>query len=71
MVFWVGLILFCFAFLKLFEIVWMIVAVFAYPTLALFVTHSPEYFMETVPSIVGSIIFMVIGIVMMRSERRH
>jgi len=62
MVFWVGLILFSLASLLLFEIVWMLAVVMA--------PVHPDFALGFVPRIVGSVVFVVIGIVMMRSGRR-
>jgi len=62
MVFWVGLILFCLASWNLFQIVWMTTVVMA--------PVHPEFVKGLVPGIVGGVVFMVIGIVMMRSGRR-
>ena len=63
MVFWVGLILFALALVELFGIVWMMIV--ARPPHD-FIIKSP-----LIPLIIGGIIFMVIGIVMMRSGRRE
>jgi len=62
MVFWVGLILFCLAALLLFEIVWMTVVVM-YPANVIRI----QFLKGMVPPIVGGVVFVVIGIVMMRS----
>ena len=62
MVFWMGLILFCLAASVLFEIVWMLAVVMA--------PVHPDFALGFVPRIVGGIVFVVIGVVMMRSGRR-
>jgi len=68
MVFWIGLILFALALVELFGIAWMMltwmIIVLPYP--------PSNYFVRTplVPLIVAGIVFLVIGIVMMRSGRR-
>lgn len=61
MVFWLGLILFCLASISLFEHVWMITVV-TYPD------NRLEFTKGIVPSVAGSIIFIIIGITMMRSR---
>jgi len=61
MVFWVGLILFCLASVLLFGIVWM----------AAVVMQPMHYYMDfwrgVVPFIVGGVVFLFLGVYMMRS----
>jgi len=61
MVFWVGLILLSLASVILFGVVWM-VAVVMHPASRL------EFLKGLVPLIVGGVVFVIIGICMMRSE---
>jgi len=61
MVFWVGLILFSMASMVLFGVLWM-VAVVMHPASRL------EFLKGLVPLIVGGVVFVFIGICMMRSE---
>lgn len=64
MVFWVGLILFSLASVVLFEIVWMAAVVMQPPL-------QPDFLKGVVPLIVGGIVFMAIGIFMMRQGKRE
>ncbi|GEM_PF-1441948 len=61
MIFWIGLILLGLASVVLFGIFWM-VAVVMHPASRI------EFFKGLVPLIVGSIIFMLIGVSMMRQS---
>lgn len=63
MVFWAGVILFCLAFIALFQIVWMV-------TVVMYPANRAEFTKGLVPLIVGSIIFMVVGIAMMKSGHK-
>ena len=65
MVFWVGLILLALAGIELFGIVWMM-AVVMYPADVI----RTQFLKEMVPPIVGGVVFLLIGVVMMRSGRR-
>jgi len=60
MVFWVGLIIFSMASVVLFGVLWM-VAVVMHPA------SRFEFLKGLVPLIVGGIVFVIIGICMMRS----
>jgi len=66
-VFWVGLILASLAGLELFGVVWLIMVVSYWegPTVIEFWIRSP-----IIPAIVAGVVFMIIGVVMMRSGRR-
>ena len=64
MVFWVGLIIFALALVELFGVAWMI-AVIPWPPHYNYLIRSP-----LVPLIVAGVIFLIIGVVMMRSGRR-
>ena len=64
MVFWAGVILFCLAFTALFQIVWMV-------TVVMYPANRAEFTKGLVPLIVGSIIFMVVGIAMIKSGRKE
>ena len=64
-VFWAGLVLFSLASVVLFEIVWM-TAVVMYPANVI----RTQFLKGLVPLIVGCVVFMVIGIAMMKSEYR-
>jgi len=72
MVFSVGLILFCLAASFLFEIVWLLGVTMYIRTgeLAWLFHVPPTLAVQFLPRIVGSILFLVIGMVMMRSGRR-
>ena len=65
MVFWVGLILLALAGIELFGIVWMM-AVVMYPADVI----RTQFLKGMVPPIVGGVVFLLIGVVMMRSGRR-
>ena len=67
MVFWVGLILASLAGLELFGVAWliMVVSYWESPTAIEFWIRSP-----IIPAIVAGLVFMIIGIAMMRSERK-
>jgi len=65
MVFWIGLILYALALVELFGVAW--VTIFMGPP-----RYTYEYIIKSpvIPLIVGGVVFLVIGIVMMRSGRR-
>ena len=65
-VFWVGLILFCLALVELFGIAWMTSMIIGPLTRE----HWVRYVKGLVPLIVAGIVFLVIGIAMMKSEYR-
>ena len=58
-IFWIGLILFALASVALFGIVWM-VAIVMYPA------NRMEFFKGLVPFIVGGVVFILIGLYMMK-----
>ena len=57
-VFWVGLVMLALAFLGLFQMLW---------SLSMYSYYSSDYWRSMVPIIVGAIVFILIGLYMMRS----
>ena len=60
MVFWIGLILLALALVSLFEIFWMV-------TVVMYPANRMEFLKGLVPLIVGSVVFVLIGLYMMKS----
>ncbi len=57
-VFWVGLVMMALAFLGLFQMLW---------SLSMYSYYSSDYWRSMVPIIVGAIVFIMIGLYMMKS----
>jgi xanthine/uracil permease len=57
-VFWVGLVMLALAFLGLFQMLW---------SLSMYSYYSSDYWRSMVPIIVGAIVFIMIGLYMMKS----
>ena len=57
-VFWVGLVMLALAFLGLFQMLWC---------LSMYSYYSSDYWRSMVPIIVGAIVFILIGLYMMKS----